>query len=283
MAKINRSAKSGNAWSTDELLAYNITIQTKNDTEFFGREICSNDYIDPSLLSSLTSIPTGISDDARRFLTYLAIISQPNAEDSIFNEFANSLLNALHFDRQNTTIIQQLYSLPLTICKHENRKAHPDICIMTAHPMPMILSLVQRKKPLFRLNGAEPPLIAGAIAAFQHNNRNRDKLGLTALDTMIIPCITVEGTRPLFYKVPVTKHLSDCVATGRLPEEQTVVTRCGPPPPLEAHVGMESLDYRRTALRYYYTFRDLAEDCWTPLRVDPEYCWAVFPYKGPVE
>ena len=140
--------------------------------------------------------------------------------------------------------------------------------------MPIILSLVQRKKPVFRLNGPESPLIAGAIAAFQYNNRNRDKLGLPALDTMIIPCITVGGTGPLFYKVPVTKHLSDCVATGRLPEEETVVTCCDPPPPSEAHVGMESLDYRPTAFRDYYTFRDLAEDCWTPLRVDPEYCWA---------
>ena len=77
---------------------------------------------------------------------------------------------ALNFDRQNSTIIQQLYTLPLTICRYENRKANPDICIMTVHPMPMILSLVQRKKTIFGLNGPEPPLIAGAIAAFQHNN-----------------------------------------------------------------------------------------------------------------
>ena len=125
----------------------------------------------------------------------------------------------------------------------------------------MILLVVQRKKPVL---GPEPPLIATAIAAFQHNNQSRVQMGLPTLNAMTVPCITVEGTRPLFYNVPVTKHLSESVVTGQFPENQTVVTRCGPPPPSEAHVGMESLDYRRTALRYYYTFRRLAEDCWAP-------------------
>jgi hypothetical protein len=134
----------------------------------------------------------------------------------------------------------------------------------------MALLLVQRKKPVLGPSGPEPPLIAGAIAVFQYNNQSRAKMGLPTLDTMVIPCIMVEGTRPLFYKVPVTQHLSDCVATGQFPEEQTVVTRCGPPAPSEAHVGMESLDYRRTALRYYYTFRDLAKDCWAHILTDCE-------------
>ena len=136
--------------------------------------------------------------------------------------------------------------------------------------MPMIFFLVQRKKPTTGPSGPEPPLIAEAIAAFQSNNQSRIKMGLPALDKMSIPCITVEGTRPLFYKVPVTQRLSDCVTLGQFPEEQTVVTCCGPPPPSEAHVGMESLDYRRTALRYYYTLRDLAEDCWTHILTDCE-------------
>ena len=81
---------------------------------------------------------------------------------------------------------------------------------------------------------------------------------------MTVPCITIKGAQPLFYKVPVTRHLSDYVATGKTPTEQTIVTRCGPPAPPEPYEGMEFLNYRRTALRYYYTFRDLAEDCWAP-------------------
>ena len=130
--------------------------------------------------------------------------------------------------------------------------------------MAIILLLVQRAKPAFGSNGPEPPILAGAIATFQYNNRSRAKMGLPTLDTMTIPCITVWGTRPLFYKVPVTQHLSDCVATGQSPTQQTVVTRCGPPAPPEAHEGMKSPDYRRIALCYYEAFRDLAEDCWAP-------------------
>jgi len=80
--------------------------------------------------------------------------------------------------------------------------------------------------------------------------------------------LTVWGTRPLFYKVPVTQHLSDCVATGQFPTQKTVVTRCGPPAPPEAHEDMKSPDYRRIALRYYEAFRDLAEDCWAPFLAD---------------
>jgi hypothetical protein len=264
MAKIIRSAKSGDKWSTSDLLAYNITIQTKKVTEFFGHELCSNDLIDPSLLSSPTPIPAGIPDEARRFLKYLGFISYPNPADSFLSDFAKGLLAAIHFDRQGNATIVPRHSFPLTICGYTNRKVNPDICIITNHLMPMTLLLVQRKKLASGPSVPEPPLIAGAIAAFQSNNESRDKMGLPTLDTMVIPCITVEGTRPLFYKVPVTQHLSNCVATGQFPEEQTVVTRCGPPAPSEAHVGMESLDYRRTALRYYYTFCDSAKDCWAP-------------------
>ena len=136
--------------------------------------------------------------------------------------------------------------------------------------MPRILFLVQRKKPTLQPSGTEPQLITGAIAVFQYNNQSCIKMGLPALDKMSIPCITVEGTRPLFYKVPVTQRLSDCFAFGQSPEEQTAVTCCGPRAPSKAHVGIESLDYRRTALRYYYTFRDLAEDCWAHILTDCE-------------
>ena len=208
--------------------------------------------------------PAGIPDEARRFLKSLGFTSHPNLADSFLSDFAKGLLAAIHFDRQGIVTILPRHSFPLTICGYTDQKVNPDICIITNHLVSMILLLVQRKKPALGPGGPEPPLIAAAIAAFQSNNESRDEMCLPTLDTMIIPCITVEGTQPLFYKVPVTKHLSNCVATGQVPMEQTIVTRCGPPAPSEAHVGMESLDYRRTALRYYYTFRDLAKDCWTP-------------------
>ena len=259
------SAKSGSDWSTKELSTYNIIIQTQSVVDFFGHELCPIE--DPDLLSPykpLTSIPTGIPKQTCRFLMYLNLISNPYSGDSALSAFAKSVLEVTDFHRQIHTLLYTLFDLPLTICGDNSREAILDICLVSSQLMPMILLVGKRDKPAFGSSDPEPPVIAGAIAAFQYNNQNRAKMGLPTLETMTIPCITVKGTRPLFYKVPVTRHLSDCVATGKIPMEQTVVTRCGPPAPPEPYEGMEFLDYRCTALRYYYTFRDLAEDCWAP-------------------
>ena len=126
-----------------------------------------------------------------------------------------------------------------------------------------ILLVVQEDKTAFSSSDPEPQIIAGAIATFQHNNRKRADLGLPQLDTMTIPCITMVGTRPFFYQIPVTQQLSDSVATGQFPPQPTVVRRCAPPARRRASEGMEVPDYRRIALQYYDTFRGVAEDCWT--------------------
>lgn len=265
MANSIHSEKSGSDWSAKDLSAYNITFQTQSIIDFFGHELRPIDHLDPYLLSSfepLTSIPTGISMETCRFLKYLYLISHPNAGDSALNDFMRSVLIVTNFDQQIGAVLCPLYRLPLTTFGDNNREAIPDMCLLSNQLQPLTLLLVQRDKPAFGSSGPEPPLIASAIATFQNNNRNRTKMGLATLDMMTIPCITIVGTRPLFYKVPITQHLSDCVATGQYPMQQTVVTRCGPPAPPEAYEGMEFPDYRHTALRYYDAFRDLAEDCW---------------------
>ena len=77
---------------------------------------------------------------------------------------------------------------------------------------------------------------------------------------MTIPCVVMVGTRPFFYKVPVTRQLWECVTmviTQYLPP--TVVTRCSPPARRRASEDMEVPDYRRAALaalQYYDVFRN---------------------------
>jgi len=275
MANIIRSAKPGSDWSTNDLLAYNITIQTQTVVDFFGHELSSPiDHLDPILLSpfdpnilSLDHSTCGISVQTYRFLEYLNTISCPNAPDySELLAFANSVLEVTDFDRQIGMLLLMLYTLPLTICGDNDCKAIPDICLLSNQRKPVILLLVQldRDNRASGLRDPVPPVIAGAIATFQYNNRNRAEMGLPTLDKMIIPCITVEGTRPQFHKVPVTQHLSDCVATGQFPTQKTVVTCCGPPAPPDAYEGMEFPDYRYTTFRYYDAFRDLAEQFWAP-------------------
>lgn len=51
-------------------------------------------------------------------------------------------------------------------------------------------------------------------------------MGLSTLDTMTVPCITMTGTRPIFYLVPVTQELGGAVINGKSPEVETKVLKC---------------------------------------------------------
>ena len=68
---------------------------------------------------------------------------------------------------------------------------------------------------------------------------------------MTIPCITMTGTRPIFYLVPVTRELSEAVLTGQYPAHTTKVNKCvvisngG-----RLGEGMESPGFRQVAFRH---------------------------------
>ena len=107
----------------------------------------------------------------------------------------------------------------------------------------------------------QPQAIAEAIAAYQENNMRRRHLHLPPLNTMTIPCITMVGTCPTFYLVPVTQELSEAVVAGRWPKVETMVLKCvtaaGPNPRVTE--GMEVPEYRRVALQRMIAFRAIAK------------------------
>jgi hypothetical protein len=127
----------------------------------------------------------------------------------------------------------------------------------------MILLVVQEDKTNQSGRKPEAQVIAQAIATFQYNNGKRIDLNLEPLESMIIPCITMVGTRPFFYKVPVTQQLSDAVATGQYPQQPTIVSCSAPPARRRASEGMEIPDYRKIALQYYDAYRKLAKSFWS--------------------
>jgi len=97
-----------------------------------------------------------------------------------------------------------------------------------------------------------------------YNNRTRARLGQHELDTMTIPCITMIGTRPIFYLVPVTQGLSQAVATAQYPTNPTVVKKCVVASnSCRLSEGMETVDFRQVALQHYTAFRTLAESHWS--------------------
>jgi hypothetical protein len=261
MASIIRTAKSGGDWSTNELRAYNIVVRRQDATHFFGREPGSIDHLDPNLLSpDDPSTATHLSKETYRFLAYLDLASRSNSgQESAIDDFAKSALEVTGFDELGT-VLRTRYDIPFTICGDPHRAARTDVCLV--HLNSMILLVVQEGGTARNGSDPEPQVIAEAIASFQHNNRKRAESNHPVLDRMTIPCITMIGTKPTFYKVPVTAQLSESVVSSQYPLEQTVVTRCSPPTRCRASEGMEIPDYRRNALQYYDTFRDLAKVCW---------------------
>jgi hypothetical protein len=77
---------------------------------------------------------------------------------------------------------------------------------------------------------------------------------------MNMPCMTMVGTRPTFYFVPVTRALADAVATGRQTEDRMEVLKCE----ITGYDGgMEKQEYyRKVALQHLFAFKAVAERQW---------------------
>jgi hypothetical protein len=159
------------------------------------------------------------------------------------------------------TILRSRYPIHLAICG-ESRVAQTDVSLIQRNTT--VLLVVQGDKTSISSHNLEPQVIAEAIAAFQYNNVTRSRLGMSELEKMTIPCITMIGTRPIFYKVPVTMQLSDAVNSGRYPEQTTIVHKCiVASQSRRLSEGMDAPVFRKLALQHYAAFRTLAKSHWS--------------------
>ncbi|KAH9970010.1 hypothetical protein BGW80DRAFT_1562443 [Lactifluus volemus] len=265
MANLIRSAKSSSDWSCNDLVAYNITVVAQSPEDFF----CTNtepslDDIDPSLINSAV-YADNVDESTFHYLTFLDLATKA-AQKTWIDEFARQTLLILGFEERELVMITGL-PIPLTICGDDRRTAQTDVCLLSRQST--ILLIVQGDKTLFNGSDPEPQVIAEAIAAYRYNNMKRQTGGLPTLDTMIIPCITMVGTRPTFYLVPVSRALSTAVETGQYPETPTKVTNCVTilGPNRRFSEGMESPEYRRLAFQRFIAFKSLAKEYWQTFHV----------------
>lgn len=140
-------------------------------------------------------------------------------------------------------------------------RAETDVCLMNPYGLlntfGNIFLVVQGDKNGDRYVDAQ--LMARAIAACQINYNTRRGQGLPEMDVMVIPGVAMVGTRPTFFKIPVTKELCDAVARGNYPFHKTVVKRCSLH---HAHAafGLSNPEFRRFAIPYYLRLRDFVDE-----------------------
>jgi hypothetical protein len=271
MANIIRSAKSGSDWTTNELLAYDIRVSSQSPDKFYGTPlptVAGLSTLDPHLVSGTLSTQ-GLSDETYRLLQYLDLASRANVgQESAIDDFAREILRELGYERRGL-LLRSRYAIPLLICGDPNQSAQTDVSLIQGSST--ILLVVQEDKATISTRDPESQVIAEAIATFQCNNRTRARLGQPELDSMTIPCITMIGTRPIFYLVPVTRELNEAVATGQYPLTPTIVKKCVVASnSRRLSEGMESPDFRQLALRHYTAFRTLAEAHWSAFMIPVE-------------
>jgi hypothetical protein len=262
MADSTRSPKSGCDWTLNELIGYNIKITPQSPDTFYGTPLPTLESLttlDPHLFSG-TLETQGLSDETYRVLQYLFLASEPNlGQDSAIHDFVKEILRVFGYENRDR-LLRSYYAIPLLVC-YDQKEAHTDMSLV--HKSSTIVLVVKEENTLFSYS-TEAQLIAGAIAAFQMNNRTRRNFGEPKLDSMTVPCIMMNATRPTFYLVPVTEELSVAVALGQYPLSCTVVKKCVVPPASNRMSEcMDTPNYRHLALRHFSAFCALAEVHWS--------------------
>jgi hypothetical protein len=251
MSRLIRNAKSASDWTSNELDAYRVIVEEQDPAVFFGagellEPNCPRDFLTCRVRSANTDEAT---DDLLWRMEEAMRGTDPG--EGAVDEFASRLLSALGFtSRAVHSSIRRRAELQMG---GEVKSAEADVCLI--HDSAILL-LVQEDKASGRPpRRAEGQLVAEAIAARQFNVAGGVVNGGS---TMVVPAIVMEGTYPVFYKVPVSAELDVSVRSLSYPGETTHVARCSPRlprPAFQYSEGMGPLDNRLVILGYYEAFR----------------------------
>jgi hypothetical protein len=145
-----------------------------------------------------------------------------------------------------------IVGLKLPFLASRGRPPQVDVCIRD-HTRAILL--VVRVDNHLRGSNPEPRLISDTIAAFHNDNIMRtNRLGTDPLTSKVMLGITMDGTMPTFYKIPVTAELVRAVESGERPEQETIVHAYRPEVP-RPEEGMKPLDNRYIILSCFEAFK----------------------------
>jgi hypothetical protein len=237
-----------------------IIVEYQDAATFFGVNPLPQPAVAGELLNHLTA--DEMVDEANyKVLRYMdmAMNRVPESESAVA-DFAVHLLSLLGYVPR-ARMARTHADIPFTICGQYCHVA-TDLSIVDAGE---IILLVQEDKQHLRPLTSDPEiqLIAKAIAAFQANNlRQRQVLGQDPLTHVVMPGITLTGSSPIFYKIPVTTELSMSVVTGTYPATPTIVHAHIPAlarPARRLIEGMKPLDNRANILACFEAFKRFVE------------------------
>ncbi|KAJ7900858.1 hypothetical protein B0H13DRAFT_1883262 [Mycena leptocephala] len=251
MANLTRSVKSASDWTLKERLAYHIRV----------------DALPPAPPKS-ESVPGSPRPSAprrysRRFLSRTVRLHRPIPRLSRPRNDAGELHPRLRprniaprfLRAQQTRIVHTLHHPA-----HHLWLTETTVCLL--HCPTTLVLLVPVTESNTALNTTVSPGHRSRHRRIPIQRPHARGNGLEPLGWMMIPCISISGTRAAFYLVPVTRELSTAVACGEYPARETVVSMCVTVAGdfSRASEGMEATEYRRVALGRLLAFRTLARD-----------------------
>ncbi|KAF8188714.1 hypothetical protein BJ912DRAFT_968297 [Pholiota molesta] len=259
MADLVRNARSGSTWTEHELIAYNISIADQDQQTFFGGPLPK--YTGPPGFTQYEELTDNLDQPSLSLIMRLLSTHREEDDDSaaIQVDFTHEVLRAVGYERRDACV-RRRKALLLDISGEEVH-TQADVCVLGAgnHKLDNILLVVQVDRT-HSDPAADPEaqLVASAIAAFQMNNANRCyRLFLPALESLVVPGVTVSGSFPRFYKIHVTSALDLCVMGGLYPPVQTTVHRHTPCVPGRSSEGMKPLSNRVHILECYEAFKNV--------------------------
>ncbi|KAF8905951.1 hypothetical protein CPB84DRAFT_1676031 [Gymnopilus junonius] len=249
--------KDADNWTQEELVAYHVKVRQEDFSTFFELpELPDPSHtVKPSILTTVNS--AGASDpDTFQFLRNMErAVDQGALEPSAVADFAVTLLETMKYDQ-----------MPYALCRWKNLqfimsgevvKAEIDVCLLDPGPAENIHLILLALRP--DQDDAEPQLVASAIAAFRRTNIVRKELGLPRLEERTFASVSMEGTQPMFYKIPITRRLVKVVEgrdDGKGPLAETVVKRYVPEMPDGVGDEMRGLENRRWWMGCFEAFKN---------------------------
>jgi hypothetical protein len=174
MANLQRTAKSANDWTPNDLRAYNITVESLDFLSFFGHH--APDF--PATEFFTHENPVQMANDNNIELMHYAYLATHRVlnEESTVADFTRDLLKAMGYAKRDSGTLRTRREI---ICI--KRSALTDVCLLNTENK-ITLVVRQHKWHIDGANEPEPQLIAEAISTFIYNNFIREVINGTIMD-----------------------------------------------------------------------------------------------------